>query len=282
MKLETLIDNIESLPPLNDAILKIQKLYTHHKEEMNITQLVDLIESDALLAANILKIANSPVYGFSRKIASVAQAVTLFGIMQIYALVINHAINQNLEANTEVYGVSKERFNAVCHIQSALIMKWYAKINLEDAKLLSSIALVMEAGKLILADEVTSSSYEEEFKAGLQRCRDIGEYERGLINTTSYSLSALLFDHWHLEPQYTQVLNALDSDEEMTQKVESYVQILNVVKTAVNMKELLTKNSVLKACELLKDLDLKIEPFVTVVIGIKKSYIKSIQEAKDN
>ncbi len=281
MKFDTIINSIESLPPLNDAILKIKKLYENSKEDIDIPQLVELIESDVLLAANILRVANSPVYGFSRKISSISQAVTLFGIMQVYALIISHAIEENIRANTEVYGVTNERFNNICHVQSALIIKWYSKINIEDAQLLSPIALIMESGKLIVTDEVSKSSYIDEFKSGLHHAKSIESYEKEVLGTTSYNLSAILFNHGHLNSMYTKVLESLDSEKSLSRDMQRYVDILKVVRTAVNMKELLTKHSVIKATELVRELGLEVEPFVEVAIEIKKSYIGHIKEAKE-
>jgi len=149
MEYKTLVDKIDALPSLSDAVIEIQELYKNGKDNIDIPQLVELIESDALLVANILKVTNSPMYGFSRKISSISQAVTLFGILQIYALIINSAVDENIKANTEVYGLSNERFNDMCHIQTAILMKWYSKVNFKDAQTLSSLVLIMESGKLI-------------------------------------------------------------------------------------------------------------------------------------
>ena len=65
MDYETLIKTIDSLPPLSDTAVLIQKLYAEGAENVDIIKLVRIIESDALLAANILKMINAPFYGFS-------------------------------------------------------------------------------------------------------------------------------------------------------------------------------------------------------------------------
>lgn len=79
MTIEHIIESIDSLAPLSNAILEVQDLYAAGQEELDIHKLVSIIESDALLSLNILKMANSPMYGFSSRITSVSQAVTLFG-----------------------------------------------------------------------------------------------------------------------------------------------------------------------------------------------------------
>ena len=147
MDLEHIFKSIDSLSPLSDAVLQVQKLFAKGQEDLEISELIAIIESDSVLSLHVLKMANSPLYGFSSKIASVSQAVTLFGIMQIYGFIMKYAVSENIKARTEVFGFSNERFNDICNIQSALLIQWYGKIDLKSAQFLSPLALIMETGK---------------------------------------------------------------------------------------------------------------------------------------
>lgn len=283
MNFETIVKSINSLPPLSDAILEIQELL-NEQDDVNVKELVTLMESDALLAANILKLTNSPLYGFSRTISSITQSVTLLGLSQINSFIINYAVEEHIKANTEVYRLSNEKFNDMCYMQSIMVRQWYSKIDIKEAEFLSSIALIMESGKLILAQEITNSSYEKDFQIGLVKCKNIERYEDDLIGTTSYRLSALLFEHWKLDPLYFKILESLDSDsddDDVDEDIKIYVKIINIIRTAINVKEFLTKQSVLKACKLLKEANLEVEPFVKEAIKIKKSYISRLKERQD-
>lgn len=277
MTFDALVKNIESLPPLSDTAVLIQQLYKEGAENVDIIKLVRIIESDALLTANILKMINAPIYGFSKRIASVAQAVSLFGTQIVYGLVLNYAMNETIVANTKPYGISNTKFNEVCHLQSALMTQWYSKVDLRHAQFLAPLALIMESGKLILAKEIHDSSYTQEFKKGLKACDHIEEYENELVGTTSYYLSGMLFEHWNLEPLYVKMLKGLDFDEEILgSKMEYYVQTLNVVRTAVNIKDILSDKSIAEACELVKEMDLDAEYFEHVAKRIKSSYLKTL------
>jgi len=274
MNYRAIVEKIESLPPLSNAAVFVQELYEEGAENVDIIKLVRIIEADALLTANILKMINAPIYGFSRKIASISQAVTLFGTEIIYGLVMSYAILEKLKANTRPYGVTTSKFNDICHLQSALMMQWYSKVDLRHAQFLAPLALIMEAGKLVLVKEVTSSSYTKEFQEGLLECENIAEYEDSLIGTTSYSLGGLLFEHWNLEPLYVEMLKGLDYECNAGFQMEYYINTLNVVRTAVNVKEVLTDESIKKACLIVKDMDLDVEHFKHVAQRIKESYEK--------
>jgi len=276
MKFSNIISSIDNLAPLSGATAEIQKLYVDDIENFKIDKLVSLIESDALLSVSILKIANSPIYGFSSKITMVSQAVTLFGMMQVYGFIMKDMINKTIKAKTEVYGLSNERFNDICYLQSALLMQWYGKVDLNMARFLSSLALIMESGKLMIANEVSSSDYEEEFFSGFKEAKDITKFEKELLETTSYNLSSLIFQHWHLDPEYINILKSLDLDDISDKKMKRYVDILKVIIMAVNMKTILSKNSVLKACQLVKNMGLDPNKFANIALNLKRSYIQEL------
>ena len=276
MEYEELIKTIEYFPPLSDSTEWVRKRYEEGAENVDIIKIVRIIESDALLAANILKLINAPFYGFSTKIASVSQAVSLFGTQIIYGLVIKYSMSEQLVANTDAYNISAKKFNDMCHVQSALMLQWYSKIDLRHAQFLAPLALIMESGKLIVANEIRKASDTLEFQRGLKKCELIEEYENEVFETSSYFISGLLFEHWNLEPLYVTMLKNLDfEDNDTSGKMEYYIDTLDVIRTAVNVKEILTDASIKKAAIIVENLDLDPEHFITVAKRVKKAYLKN-------
>jgi HD-like signal output (HDOD) protein len=72
---EVIMKKIESLPPLPETILKIESLKSKDRDP---NALIDIIGTDQMLSINILKVANSAMYGFSGKIKTVSDAVKMF------------------------------------------------------------------------------------------------------------------------------------------------------------------------------------------------------------
>ena len=298
MTYESMIKNIDDMPPLSDIARVMQSLYAFGADNVDIKKLVRMIESDVMLTANILKMINSPYYGFRSKISSISQAVTLFGVAKIYALVIHFAMSNQLKADTSIYGFNNAQFNEMCILQSSLMMQWYAKVDLRDTHILTSLALVMESGKLIISKELHESDYLETYREGFLACTNIQEFEEEFLGTTSYYLSAMLFEHWNLEPIYSEVLKELDGkahkeDEVDVKKKEytnailkskggvkdgsdaiaqQYAKAIDVIRTAINLKEVLTDDSIKKACVKVGEMGLDAERFETVALRIKKKY----------
>ncbi len=276
MNFNNIVNGIDSLPPLSNAANIIRSLYASGADNIDIARLTKIIESDAMLAGYILKMINSPYYNLANKISSVYRAVSLFGTKNIYMLVINYAIKQNIKADPSIYGFTNTQFNDVCRLQSSLMLQWYSTINQREAKFLAPLALIMESGKLILAKEVIDSDYVGEFRKGFNECENIQDYEKSLIDVTSYYLTAVLFKHWHLEPKYVNILKALDTKDENPQHIKrykTYEKELDVIRIAINVKEILTDASIKKAKILVKEMGYDDEVFGEIAMKIRDSYL---------
>lgn len=276
MDYKDIVNSVESLPPLSDTSIIVQQLYSEGAENVDIIKLVKAIESDALLAVNILKMINAPLYGFSRQIASVSQAVTLFGTQIVYGLVVSFAINSVIKANLRPYGKTNREFNEICHIQSALMIQWYSKVDLRHAQFLAPLALMMESGKLLVAQEVVKNLSVKIFHDGLLKAEHTESYENSIFGTSSYYISGLLFEHWNLEPLYVDMLKGLDFEYDYeSEKMDYYIDTLDVVRTAVNVKGVLTDESIKEASEIVADMGLDVEHFQKIAYRLKDNYSKN-------
>ncbi len=277
MTYEDLVKNIDDMPPLSKVAMVIQGLYANGVRNVDVRKLIRMVEADVMLTANILKTINSPYYGFKSRISSISQAVTLLGTQQIYSLVIHYAISKHLTADTTIYGFNNAQFNEMCILQSSLMMQWYAKIDLHDTHILTSLALIMESGKIIISKELMGSDYREEYRKGFLACEDIPKFEQEFLYTTSYHLSALLFEHWNLTPVYSIVLKNLDReeadyDEDVDAIMAQYIKAIDVIRTAINLKEVLTDASIKKASAKVTEMGLGNEDFEVVANRIRKKY----------
>lgn len=272
MTFKNITTQLESLPPLSNTPFIIQQLYSVGAQNINIIKLVKVIEEDAVLAVNILRMINAPIYGFSKKIASISQAVTLFGTDEIYGLVLRYSVDEQLRADTDIYGIDNIKFNDICQLQSTLMLQWYSKIDLRHAQFMAPLALIMESGKLVLANEVMKSNHMQKFTFGYKKAKNIAEYEYDLLGTTTYYLSGLLFEYWNLEPLYVEILKGLDFENETSEKLKSYIDSLDVIRTAVNVREVLSKNSIHEACLIVEEIGLDPEHFEKVALRVKEQY----------
>jgi len=74
----------DDLPPFPPVALKLANAL--EQDDTGIGDVVDLVASDPALAADILRRANSPVYGFGRRVNSLREALVLLGFGELRRL----------------------------------------------------------------------------------------------------------------------------------------------------------------------------------------------------
>ncbi len=257
---ESLVDYIEELPPLPESVQKIQALYA--KGDPEIPELVRLIESDPILTADILARVNAPLYSFSKHIVSVMQAITLFGTSSIRGFVLSSAMNRSFEIDMQPYNISNENFSKICSLQATLMFQWYMGVDIEHVKFLVPVAFLMEMGKVVIATEVNNSDYIELFQDELKNAETVETAEKLFTDMTSAEVGSLLFRHWYFDESFVMAMKYLDTREKAPAEVKRYIDALNVVRKAVNVKEQLSDNSIEEAAQIVKGLGLNEERFI--------------------
>lgn len=79
------------LPPLPAVLVEMQEVI--QRRNSSVEQIAAVISKDPGLAAWLLRLVNSPYYGFSAKVATVSRAVALVGTRQIQTLALGGALN---------------------------------------------------------------------------------------------------------------------------------------------------------------------------------------------
>ena len=260
MGFESLVDYIEDLPPLPESVQKIQALYAQGDPEISI--LVKLIESDPILTSDILARVNAPIYSFSTRIVSVMQAITLFGTASVRGFALSSAMNRSFEINMRPYNISNDTFSKICNLQSALMFQWYMSVDIEHVKFLVPAAFLMEMGKVVIATEVNNSDYIQMYQEELKSADSVEEAEKMFTDLTSAEVGALLFKHWYFDKSFILVMQYLDNVGNAPLDVQSYINALNVVRKAVNVKEQLSDSSIAAAAQMVKELGLNEERFL--------------------
>ncbi|EFB6096501.1 HDOD domain-containing protein, partial [Campylobacter coli] len=111
---EILLRSVEVLPPLPDTINKLRKYINESGSNVKIDEIANIISSDPLMTAKLLRLANSPFYGFSREITSLAQVVSLLGIGNIVNTIMADSIRDSFKIDVSPYGLSTTEFVNKC------------------------------------------------------------------------------------------------------------------------------------------------------------------------
>lgn len=92
IELQAIVNDTGTLISFPEVFLRVNDMVNDPKSTSS--DIANLISQDPGLTVRLLKVANSPLYGSSRQIETVARAVTLLGTAQIRDLVLATSTNQ--------------------------------------------------------------------------------------------------------------------------------------------------------------------------------------------
>lgn len=169
---------------LNDAI-------NHPKTTIN--EIVQIISEDAGLTAQILKLVNSPLYGFS-KIDSISRAVTLLGTKEIRDLALTASMVKAFTGipedllNMRMYW----RHSIACGIVSRNIAIYLREPSIERFFV---AGILHDIGQLVLYS-VIPKTVKDLTKESIEKCQSFCDTEQTYLNFDHSELGGALLKSW--------------------------------------------------------------------------------------
>lgn len=195
-----IIKKIKKLQPIPVVIHKIVAFLGD--PDSSLSDLVELIERDPAITANLLKICNSAHFGLVGKVDSIQRAVALLGVKRIAELVLTHGLSQNLALALNGYSLAKGDLWKQS-VAGAMMAKSLAeRRGLDNQAAIYTAALLRDIGKVILHEYVAdaiSNIQQMVRKEGLSFI----EAEKACIGLDHAALGAMIAKHWNFTPQLT-------------------------------------------------------------------------------
>lgn len=193
--MDRLIRGLEQLPPFSPVLNKL--LATMAGEDVSFARVAALIESDTVLAGNVLKVVNSALYGFRGTVNSVRHAVAILGVDRLRNLSLGFSVARMWTHVRTPDGWSVQKFNvhslAVGILSDLLAQR--AEAPYPEGAFVAG--LLHDIGKLLVATAVPA-----EFGGILWLLKEGGaneiECEMEMLGTTHAELSGLALERWNL------------------------------------------------------------------------------------
>ena len=227
----SIVKSIKSLPPLSKTILEINRIYTD--DETGVTELSRVIAHDPMIVANLLKNANSPLYGFAKEIKNISQAISLFGMSMTRSIALGNSIKKLLNIDMQPYGVTSEKFAEISEMQATLMLKWYEKVDKKKADDLYLAAFLQETGKILIASDIIQEDEDVSFKAEVEFSNNLAQLEKSYVDVSSSEVTAEVFNHWGFDKKFIDMIRYSDNPIAAPQEVAEYATALNIVKTVL-------------------------------------------------
>lgn len=262
------IQHISALPPMPESIVKIQAISNDPLSSLK--DLVAIIQNDPMLTADILKLANSPIYSLKEHVNTLQQAISMFGMASIVGFAMAYSVEQTLSVDLLSYKVSPEEFLKVAQAQNALAFHWLEGLDSSSANILLTSSFLIEMGSLLISDYILKENLVDQFHAALQSDKNLDEIEISLCGYNHQTISAEMFKIWDFDER---IVDTIAQSANITQATQfnSISSRLAVISTAVNLKERFTQRSIASAVELADKLGLDGEYFKKIAQLVRES-----------
>nr|WP_040371198.1 HDOD domain-containing protein [Alkalidesulfovibrio alkalitolerans] len=192
LKSETrdIVLEVKSLPTLPKVLDKVTELLDN--PESSIEDIAKLISTDQVLSAKVLKMVNSPIYGFPGRIGTVQHALVLLGINVIRGIIISTSVFDMMVKSME--GLWEHSVG--CSLACSCIAR---KAGFKDPEEYSVAGLLHDLGKVVLSVQLPEM---ERAVVETVASKDLSyfEAERDVMGFGHDRINAWLSDNWHLPP----------------------------------------------------------------------------------
>ena len=193
---EDLVSRTADLVSLPDIYIRLKTVVDDPESSM--ADVADVVANDPALTARLLKIANSPYFGFPAKITTVARATSLLGTQQIHDLVLATTVAEAFSGIPSEL-ISMQDFWSNSILCGLLCRRLAQECNVLDSERLFVEGLLHDVGHLIMYQGLPEASAAALLESQ-QQDKPLFLVERELIGCDYAQVGFALMRSWHFPP----------------------------------------------------------------------------------
>jgi putative nucleotidyltransferase with HDIG domain len=216
------------LPPFPAIAHRVLAIVGH--ENVAIQELGDLVKMDPSFSAELLRIANSALFGSRHEVKSVSQAIVLLGLNRVKTMATLVAVNRMVRSSLRMGALHKVWVHSLA---TALIAEEAARVSGVAADAAYTAGLLHNLGTLGLM-----SAYPEEYSRMLEVAQDFGfdllQTERDLFDIDHCLAGCYLAQDWDYPDELAAAIAVHHEDP-----VPGEVSLDNIVKVSWRLSDAL-------------------------------------------
>jgi len=170
----------------------------------NLSTIGDSIEKDPMLTARLLQFANSPFCGFSTRLATVTEAISLIGIQQVQDLITASSVLEKFEGVPEEYIRLNDFWlhSLACGVAARLLAR---ERRLAKPDKFFVIGLLHDVGRLVLFSHAPRAA-KQVFELYRKEPMLLTQAETRVLGFDHQHLAAALLENWKYPPSLIQAV----------------------------------------------------------------------------
>jgi HD-like signal output (HDOD) protein len=215
-----ILKKIVDLPSPPTVVQQLQARIA--EQDISSKEVASIIEIDQAFTARVLRLVNSPFYGFSRKIVSVEEAITMLGFNTVHQLLLTTSLLNSFEVKSSVLNLQNFWMHSfgVGVIAKQLLYKRGKDIRNEGFM----CGILHDIGRLIFV-KIDADKFAA-FQGNKPRVTDL-EAERKYFDIDHQKLGEMLAKRWNF-PESIVMAIAKHHDPPMNCKYDTLISAVNI------------------------------------------------------
>lgn len=210
-KAEQLVGNIDDLPTI--PVVATQVLQLLDSPDVDVEEIAELMLTDQVMTARVMKMLNSPVYKPSQEITSLKRALIYLGLRHIREVALTTSYIKAFDASTGAFELTafwEHSFGV------GMVSKIIAeKIGYKDLEMAYIAGIIHDLGEVFLSNFVR-----EPFEQVLASIKDkpskLYEAEVEILGTTHCEIGLCMARKWNFPEAYCEVISCHHTPGEAT------------------------------------------------------------------
>ncbi len=186
---------LDRLPKMSPMITQL--LGQLSRRNCEIHELVETVERDPVLSGQILRLANSAIFGRLRPVSSVQHAVAMIGTSALRKFALGSSISNLFSRTKMAKNFSVRRFNVHSVATATLLEMLAEELPFESGADAFLAGLLHDVGKLLIAVSLPRQ-YDDILALTAVNGATLIEAERDVIGVDHAELSSLAISRWEL------------------------------------------------------------------------------------
>src|SRR5687768_14161959 len=194
---DTILVHARQLPAAPQVLAGLCELLQDVNTDLD--QIAAEIRFEPALAARVIRMSNSPVFGGGQRVGSVDEAVNRVGFGEVLRLVGAATVAGLVDRSLSCYGVAAERMRETL-LFHALASEAVASFTDVDARTAYSGGLLRGIGMMVL-DRAGRLRLSPSDVYDAQRFSGYGQWEMQRFGVTSVEATTMVLDEWRFPPE---------------------------------------------------------------------------------
>ncbi len=203
------------LPALPEAAFKIRQAI--NSPDIGTTEIVEIVQSDPVLSARLVKVANSPLYGTWREIKTVRDAVRRLGLETTRNLSFSLSVKQLFEARTSLI---KNTIHELYQASTGIAAIAFAAAESHAPHLDPDQALL--SGLIHNLGMIPILKYIDRHPSMMQSTTQLGKSIENLL----VPVSTLILNEWNFDPSFIEVVEQANNWQRDTEAAADYCDVV--------------------------------------------------------